>query len=395
MRILVAPDKFKGSLTALEAAQAMERGIRKALPDARVIMVPLADGGEGTVETMVNVPGGQTIDITVMGPLGNAIRSSFGLIGPSVISQMGLGAKGTGMFSGIIEMALASGLALVPADKRNPMITTTYGTGELIRAALYESCKKIIIGIGGSATNDGGMGMVQALGATFFDKNGVELGLGSGQYLSQIADIDISGIDKGVRDAKVIIASDVRNPLCGPDGAAAVYGPQKGATPEMIKRLDEGLERYAEIIKKQLGVDVRDIPGAGAAGGLGAGLIAFLGAEMRSGVEVIMDAVWFDHKLTGVDLVLTGEGNIDAQTVFGKVVAGVARRSKASGVPVIAIGGGVTPESEPLRTIGIKELHQFVTPGMSFEFAIANAAELLEDKTAEVVSGFAQGATSK
>jgi glycerate 2-kinase len=391
LRILVAPDKFKGSLTALEAAQAMERGIRKALPDARVVMVPLADGGEGTVEAMVNVPGGQTINITVMGPLGNAVRSKFGLIGPSVLSQVGLGAKGTGMFSGIIEMALASGLSLVPADKRNPMITTTYGTGELIRAALHESCKKIIIGIGGSATTDGGMGMAQALGATFFDKNGMELGLGSGQYLSQVADIEVSGMDKGVRDAKVIIASDVRNALTGPDGAAAVYGPQKGATPEMVKQLDEGLENYASVIKKRLGVDVKDIPGAGAAGGLGAGLMAFLGAEMRSGVEVIMDAVWFDHKLTGVDLVLTGEGNIDAQTVFGKVVAGVARRSKANGVPVIAIGGGVTPEAEPLKTIGVKELHQFVTPGMTYEFAMENASELLEDKTAEVVSGFLKG----
>ncbi len=388
MRILAAPDKFKGSLTALEAAQAMERGIRRALPNARVIMVPLADGGEGTVEAMVNVPGGQTINITVTGPLGNAVRSRFGLIGPSVISQMGLGAKGTGMFSGIIEMALASGLALVPPEKRNPMITTTYGTGELIRAALHENCKKIIIGIGGSATTDGGMGMAQALGVTFFDRNGMELGLGSGQYLSQIDQIDVSGLDKGAREATVIIASDVRNPLTGDNGAAAVYGLQKGATPEMVKRLDEGLAHYASVIKRQLGVDVDDVPGAGAAGGLGAGLMAFLGAEMRSGVEVIMDAVWFDHKLTDVDLVLTGEGNIDAQTVFGKVVAGVARRSRAKGVPVIAIGGGVTPEAEPLLAIGVKEMHQFVTPGMSYEFAIDNAAVLLEGKTAEVVSGF-------
>jgi glycerate kinase len=385
---MVAPDKYKGSLTALQAAQAMERGIRKAFPDARVVMVPLADGGEGTVEAMVNVPGGQTINITVTGPLGNAVRSRFGLIGPSVLSQVGLGAKGTGMFSGIIEMALASGLALVPPEKRNPMITTTYGTGELIRAALNENCKKIIIGIGGSATTDGGMGMAQALGAVFYDKNGVELGLGSGQYLSQVEDIEVSGMDKGIEDTAVIIASDVRNPLCGNDGAAAVYGPQKGATPEMVKRLDEGLEHFAAVIKRRLGVDVKDIPGAGAAGGLGAGLMAFTGAEMRSGVEVIMDAVWFDHKLTDVDLVLTGEGQIDAQTVFGKVVAGVARRSASSHVPVIAIGGGVTPEAEPLMAIGVNEMHQFVTPGMTYEFAMEHAAELLEDKTTEVISSF-------
>lgn len=391
MKVLVAPDKFKGSLTALQAAQAMERGIRKAVPDARVVMVPLADGGEGTVEAMVNVPGGQIINITVTGPLGNAVRSNFGLIGPSVLSQMGLGAKGTGMFSGIIEMALASGLALVPPEKRNPLTTTTYGTGELIRAALNENCKKIIIGIGGSATTDGGMGMAQALGAVFYDKNGVELGLGSGQYLSQVEDIEVSGMDKGIEDTTFIIASDVRNPLCGPDGAAAVYGPQKGATPEMVKQLDEGLEHFAGVIKKRLGMDVKNVPGGGAAGGLGAGLMAFTGAEMRSGVEVIMDAVWFDHKLNDVDLVLTGEGQIDAQTVFGKVVAGVARRSKASGVPVIAIGGGTTPEAEPLLSIGINEIHQFMTPDMTYDFAMEHAAELLEDKTAEVVSGFVQG----
>lgn len=388
MKIMVAPDKFKGSLTALQAAQAMERGIRKALPDASVVMVPLADGGEGTVEAMVNVPGGQTINITVTGPLGHAVRSKFGLIGPSVLSQMGLGAKGTGMFSGIIEMALASGLAMVPLENRNPMATTTYGTGELIRAALIENCKKVIIGIGGSATTDGGMGMAQALGAVFYDKNGIELGLGSGQYLSQVEDIEVSGMDKGLGDTTVIIASDVRNPLCGADGAAAVYGPQKGATPEMVKELDEGLEHFAEIIKRRLGVDVKDIPGAGAAGGLGAGLMAFTGAEMRSGVEVIMDAVWFDHKLTDVDLVLTGEGQIDAQTVFGKVVAGVARRAKVSDVPVIAIAGGVTPEAEPLLSIGVNKMYQFMTPDMTYEFAMENAAELLEDKTAEVVSTY-------
>ncbi len=388
MKILVAPDKFKGSLTALEAAQAMERGARKAVTDARVVLVPLADGGEGTIDAMANIPGSRIMNITVTSPLGNAVKSRFGIIGPSVISQMGLSPKGTGAFSGIIEMALASGLALVPPGSRNPMVTTTYGTGELIRAALNEGCKKIIIGIGGSATTDGGMGMAQALGVTFYDANGVELGLGSGQYLLQIADIDVSGTDKGLRDLTVIIASDVRNPLCGKTGAAAVYGPQKGANPEMIKRLDEGLAHYAAIIKKKLGIDIIDTPGAGAAGGLGAGLMAFLQAEMRSGVEVIMDAVWFDYKLNGVDLVLTGEGQIDAQTVFGKVVAGVARRAKAKGVPVIAIGGSVTPDAEPLLKTGLKEMHGFVTKDMSFEFAMEHAAELLEDKTTEVISAF-------
>lgn len=386
MKVLVAPDKFKGSLTALEAAQAIERGIRRAVPNARVILCPLADGGEGTVEAMTNVPGGQTVTVTVTGPLGGTVRSKFGILGLSIFSPVSLVRAGEAQLTGVIEMALASGIALVPLDKRNPMITTTYGTGELIRAALNEGCRKIVIGIGGSATTDGGMGMAQALGVTFRDGTGVELGLGSGQYLSDIAEIDVSGMDKGLKNLKVIIASDVKNPLCGPDGAAAVYGPQKGATPEMVKMLDAGLEHYAKVIKKKLGIEVNNVPGAGAAGGLGAGLMAFLGAEMKSGVDVIMDTVNFDYKLTQVDLVVTGEGQIDKQTLFGKTVAGVAERAKAKGVPVIAIAGSVKKDAEPLREHGLSEMHQFVTPGMTFYYAITYAAELLENKTAEVIA---------
>lgn len=385
MKVLVAPDKFKGSLTALAAAQAMERGVRRAVPDARVVLCPLADGGEGTVEAMVNVPGGQTVTVTVTGPLGAAVRSRFGIIGPSIFSPPGLTNEG-GALTGVIEMALASGLALVPPNKRNPMVTTTYGTGELIRAAFNEGCRRIIIGIGGSATTDGGMGMAQALGATFYDQDGIELGIGSGQYLSEIGDIDVSNMDKGLKDTKIIIASDVKNPLCGADGAAAVYGPQKGATPEMVKRLDEGLAHYAAVIKRRLGADIKNTPGAGAAGGLGAGLMAFLGAEMQLGVEVIMDAIHFDYKLNNVDLVLTGEGRIDGQTVFGKVVAGVAGRAKAKDVPVIAIAGEILPEAKPLLEKGIKEMHQFVTPNLTFDYAMQHAAELLEDETAEVLA---------
>ena len=386
MKVLVAPDKFKGSLTALEAAQAIERGIRRAVPNARVILCPLADGGEGTVEAMTNVPGGQTVTVTVTGPLGGSVRSKFGILGLSIFSPVNLAHPGDAQLTGIIEMALASGIALVPPDKRNPMITTTYGTGELIRAALNEGCRKIVIGIGGSATTDGGMGMAQALGVTFRDGNGVELGLGSGQYLSEIAEIDVSGTDKGLKNLKVVIASDVKNPLCGPDGAAMVYGPQKGATPEMVKMLDAGLEHYAKAIKKKFGIEVNDVPGAGAAGGLGAGLMAFLGAEMKSGVDVIMDTVNFDYKLTQVDLVVTGEGQIDKQTLFGKAVAGIAERAKAKGVPVIAIAGSVKKDAEPLRERGLSEMYQFVTPGITFDYAMAYAAKLLENKTAEVIA---------
>lgn len=264
------------------------------------------------------------------------------------------------------------------------MITTTFGTGELIKATLDHRCDPVIIGIGGSATTDGGMGMAQALGTRFLDRYGRELGLGSGQELIKIDAIDISGLDDRIRPTDFLIASDVQNPLTGPDGAASIYAPQKGATLEMVQALDQGLAHYAEIIRWDLGIDIKDVPGSGAAGGLGAGLMVFLGAELKSGVDLIMEAVGFEEKLKGADLVITGEGKIDAQTAYGKVPVGVAKMAKAKGIPVVAIGGQVTEDAKILHDYGLTKMYSLVKSGVSVEDAIKNAAKLLEEKVSEV-----------
>ncbi|PJB56913.1 MAG: glycerate kinase, partial [Candidatus Infernicultor aquiphilus] len=261
MKIVVAPDSFKGSLTAIEVSDAIEKGIREVFPEAEIIKIPMADGGDGTVQCLVNATGGKILEEKVIGPLGNEVWAFYGILGDRKTA--------------IVEMAAASGLTLVPENKRDPLITTTYGTGQLIKAALNQGCRKMIIGIGGSATNDGGAGMVQALGTKLLDKDGEEIGFGGGE-LKKIVKIDISCMDKRLSDIKVLAASDVNNPLCGPQGASRIYGPQKGATPEIIEELDESLAYFAELIKRDLHKDIKDIPGAGAAGGLGASLIAFL-----------------------------------------------------------------------------------------------------------------------
>lgn len=377
MRVLVAPDKFKESLSSLEVARAVERGVKKANPNAEVILCPLADGGEGTVEALVTATNGKIVSKRVTGPLGKPVDAYFGVLGSRV--------KGQGSGVGVVEMATASGLHLVPFDMRNPMITTTFGTGELIKEALDESCKKIIIGIGGSATTDGGMGMAQALGARFLDKQGKELGLGSGQELIKIDKVGVKGLDGRVTQTQFLVASDVQNPLAGPDGAAYVYAPQKGASPEMVVSLDQGLSNYAEVIKRDLGIDIKDVPGSGAAGGLGAGLMVFLDAKLKSGVDLIMEAVGFEEKLQGADLIITGEGKIDAQTAYGKVPVGVAKLAQTKGIPVIAIGGQVTPDAEILKDYGLAKMYSLVKPGVSVEDAIKNAAKLLEEKVTEVL----------
>lgn len=382
MKIVVAPDKFKGSLSSLEVAKAIERGIKKAVPEAEVVLCPLADGGEGTVEALVTATGGQIIKKRVTGPLGTPIDSYFGLLGSSVFSL-----RSSVSSVGIVEMAAASGLHLVPPERQNPLVTTTYGTGELINAALDEGCRKTIVGIGGSATTDGGMGMAQALGVKFLDHQGKVLGLGRGQLLQEIAGIDADDLDKRIGKTEFLVASDVQNPLTGPQGAAQVYAPQKGATPTMVKELDKGLSHYDGIIKRDLGIDIRDAPGAGAAGGLGAGLMVFLKAKLRSGVDLVMEAVSLEKKLQGADLVITGEGKIDRQTAYGKVPLGVARLAKAKNIPVIAIGGQVTEDAVVLKDYGITELYLLMKPGMSVEEAMKHASRLLEDKVAEVLHG--------
>ncbi len=372
MRILLAPDSFKGSLSASGIAKSMERGVKKVLPDAEVISIPLSDGGEGLVDSLVGATAGSFMRQEVTGPLGVAVESFWGLMGDGKTA--------------VIEMAAASGLPLVPEEKRNPLVTTTYGTGELIRAALDCGCDRLIIGIGGSATNDGGAGMVQALGASLYDEAGNELPFGGGQLI-KLAGIDVTGLDSRLNSVEILVACDVDNPLTGPRGAAHIYGPQKGATEEMVKDLDAGLGHYARLIKKFLGIEVDRERGAGAAGGLGAGLMAFLKGKLTPGIELVMDAVGLEAKLAGCDLVLTGEGKMDAQSAFGKVPVGVARLAKKYAIPVIALAGSAErgEGTQALYREGISAYFSIVNGPMSLQDAMDNTATLVEEAAAEVM----------
>jgi glycerate kinase len=362
MKIVIAPDSFKGSLTALEVAHAIKTGIERVIPEAEVDEVPMADGGEGTVQALVDATGGEIITQEVCDPLGNSIHANFGILGDGNTA--------------VIEMAAASGLPLVPEDRRNPMFTTTFGTGELIRAALDRGCKKLIVGIGGSATVDGGAGMAQALGARLLDKDGNEVPRGGGglEYLDRM---DVSRLDARIAETATVVACDVDNPLVGPRGGPEVYGPQKGATPEMVKKLDRYLDRYADIIKRDLSIDVKEEPGAGAAGGLGAGLMAFLNAELRSGIDIVIEASKLEVHLRDADLVITGEGKIDGQTIYGKTPIGVAKTAKKYGIPVIGIGGGISDDASVVYDNGIDALMSIVSYPMSLESAMKQAYDLV------------------
>jgi len=362
MKILLAPDSYKGSLTAVQVANALEEGIKRFLPDSEVVKVPMADGGEGTVEALVTATGGRIVPCRVTGPLGGPVDAFFGILGDGC--------------TGVLEMAAASGLPLVPVEKRNPMVTTTYGTGELMVRAIEYGCRKLIIGIGGSATNDGGMGMAQALGVRFLDSDGRELGYGGGQLL-QLHRIDAGNQYPGISQVDIQVACDVNNLLCGPKGAAAVYGPQKGATEDMVTRLDRGLARLAEVIVRDMGKDILELPGAGAAGGLGGGLVAFAGAVLRSGVEIVMEAVKLEQLVRDTDLVITGEGRTDAQTAYGKAPVGVARVAKKYEKPVICISGSLGAGAERVYKYGIDALASILVEPMTVEEAMARGKELL------------------
>ncbi|KYD24052.1 glycerate kinase [Parageobacillus toebii] len=358
MKVIIAPDSFKESLSALEVANAIEKGFRDIFPEAEYVKIPMADGGEGTVQSLVDATGGRIVKTEVTGPLGDRVQAFFGMLGDGKTA--------------VIEMAAASGLHLVPSEKRNPLVTTTRGTGELILAALDEGAEHIIIGIGGSATNDGGAGMIQALGGRLLDRHGKEIGPGGGS-LSELADIDLSGLDQRLKCVKIEVACDVDNPLTGPKGASAVFGPQKGATPEMVATLDSNLKHYADVIERVLGKQVKDIPGAGAAGGLGAGLLAFLEAKLKRGVEIVLETVNFHERIQGASLVITGEGRIDRQTIFGKTPIGVAKAAKRYNIPVIAIAGSVSDDSDVVRSYGIDALYSIVPGIIPLEKALANA----------------------
>jgi glycerate kinase len=361
MKVIIAPDSFKGNLTAVEVANHIEKGVLSAGSDIIVRKIPVADGGEGTVDAMITGAGGNKVHTRVNGPLMDEIDSFFGVLGDGKTA--------------VIEMATASGLTLVPPGKMNPLETTTYGVGQLILAALDMGCSKIIIGLGGSSTNDGGMGMAQALGAVFYDENMKPLGIG-GKYTGLVRSVDLSMLDRRLGSTNVIAACDVSNPLCGPNGASAVFGPQKGATPEMVKFLDSSLLNY--------GKKIMSVPGSGAAGGLGAGLLAFAGAVMKPGIEIVLDSCDAENHIMGSDLVITGEGKTDAQTAFGKVPAGIASLASKYNVPVVCLSGGLGDDYEEVYKCGIDAAFSNVPDAMSLEEAKARSGEFLE-KTARSI----------
>ena len=369
MKIIVAPDSFKGSNSSIRVADLIEKGIRKVYPEAEIIKIPIADGGEGTVDAAVSGGDGEYREVKVRGPLGDPVNAKYGIL------------KGG---RAVIEMAAASGLPLVPEEKKNPLVTTTYGTGELIESALEEGCREFLLGIGGSATTDAGLGMAQALGYSFKDKDGRELGDGGGE-LDKLVEIDSSGADPRIAESRFTVASDVNNPLYGREGAAYIYGPQKGATPEMVKQLDANLRRFSEIVKKILGRDISQVPGSGAAGGLGAGLIVFCGAELKSGIQAVLDIVGFDNHIASADLIITGEGAIDGQTTYGKVPVGVAKRVQDYNLPVLAIVGNIGQGAENVYNFGIHGIMSTVNKAMSLSEAMADSAALLEDAAERVM----------
>ena len=376
MKIIAAPNAFKGSLTATQAAEAMENGIRNILPGAEVIRVPVADGGDGLVDVAVEALDGRRKNLEVQGPLEDKVHAEY-----CVVESLGLVT---------IEMALASGLALLPPDKKDPMLSSTYGTGELIKEALNINTTRINVGIGGSATNDGGIGMASALGVRFLDASGKDLPP-VGISLNKIAAIDISGLDPRIREVKIEAVCDVNNPLYGPEGAAHVYAPQKGATPAQVEELDRGLQNLGKRIQEDLGVDVNTMPGAGAAGGLGAGLHAFLGARLCKGIDLIFDLVGLHDKLKGADLVLTGEGQIDFQTVFGKAPGGVGAAAKAQGIPCFAIAGSVGHNLGTLHETGISSVFSLCPGPITLAEAMKLSKENISRVTEQAVRAFLAG----
>jgi len=371
MRILVAPDSYKESLTASDVALFIAEGIRRVLPTAEVISIPLSDGGEGLIDTLVAGTAGSVITKEVTGPLGEKVTARLGVLGDERTA--------------VVEMAEASGLALVPNERRNPMATTTYGTGELIQKALELGYRRLIIGIGGSATNDGGAGMAQALGVKLLDKEGKPIAWGA-EGLLKLDSIDISTADARLRESEILVAGDVTNPLCGPKGASYVYGPQKGGTPEMLPIMDQALGNLARVIKRDLGLEVAELRGAGAAGGLGAGLVAFAGGRLCRGLDIVFEMLDFEPRLaSGVDLVITGEGQINDQSLFGKVPVGVARLAKKYGIPVIAIVGSIALGADKTEAAGIDAVMS-ITPGpLSLKESMARAGELVADATARAL----------
>ncbi|MET3576686.1 glycerate kinase [Bhargavaea ullalensis] len=355
MNILIAMDSFKGSVTSLEAGEAVAEGIRQADPSAVTQIIPLADGGEGTVEALVQATGGKLIQAEVTGPLGQPVTATYGHLGDARTA--------------VIEIAEACGLTLVPESERNPLRTTTTGVGELILDAIKNGARSLIIGLGGSATNDAGIGMLQALGYRFLDVSGQDVPRG-GAALGAIRSIDATAVHPSLKGINIQVACDVNNPLHGEQGAAHIYGPQKGADPEMVQLLDAGLKNFAEVVKEHFDLDVQSIPGAGAAGGLGAALAGLLGAELRSGIDLMLEAVNLNEHLKTADLVITGEGRLDAQSSMGKTAMGVAGLARERGVPCIALAGSVTEDAGALNQLGVTAFFSILSEPATLEEAM-------------------------
>ncbi len=360
MKFLFASDSFKGTLSSEKIIELLNTSAKKVFPHCETSGVPIADGGEGTVDAVIAVTKGEIRRVKVHGPLMEETTAPYGVFHGD---------------SAIIEMAAASGLPMIPAEKRNPLHTTTYGTGELIKDALDAGFRKLSIAIGGSATNDGGMGAMRALGVRFLDREGRELE-GCGRDLIRVADLDVSGLHPGVAEAEITVMCDVNNPLTGPDGATYTFGKQKGGTPPVLDELEAGMKQYRQVLEEKLGMDVDKIPGAGAAGGLGAALCVFLHANLKSGIETVLDLIGFDDLLDGVDLVVTGEGRIDWQSAFGKVPSGVGARCRARGIPAVAVVGGMGNGAEKIYEFGIDSILPTINGAMEIGEALERAEEL-------------------
>ena len=370
MKIVIAPDSYKGSLYAPAAARAMADGIKRVVPDARIDIVPIADGGDGTLETLVETSGGRIETSQVTGPLGETVKAQWGAMGDEVTA--------------VVEMARTSGLALLSADAYDPLNTTTYGLGEVIAEALDAGFRRFILAIGGSATNDAGAGMAQALGVRLLDNAGAELPPG-GAALARLDRIDMSGLDSRVREAHFDAACDVNNPLTGPEGASAIYGPQKGATQQMVEQLDAALVHFARVVKRDVGADVSDVPGSGAAGGLGGGIMAFLDGRLRPGTDIVLDTVDLAAHLDDADLIITGEGCMDFQTVYNKAPIGVSRLAGERGIPVIGVSGSLGDGFTDVHQYGIAAATAITREPMTLDEASDRAAELIADATEQAI----------
>ncbi len=368
-KIVIAPDSFKGTMSSIEVCNIVENAVKSIFPDIKTVKIPIADGGEGTVDAFLSAIGGDRIHARVKGPLFGEVDAFYGILPDKTTA--------------VIEMAAASGLPLAGDDK-DPWLTTTYGTGELMKNALSRGCRKIIIGIGGSATNDGGVGMAAALGVRFLDASGKEIPL-TGGGLEKLHHIDQTDRDQRLDECEILAACDVDNPLYGPSGAACIFGPQKGATPEMVAFLDNNLKHYANIVQQDLGLDVQAIPGAGAAGGLGAGLVAFAGAKLMPGIRIILDTVNFDHIIEDTDWIITGEGKIDGQSLRGKVPMGIAERALNKNVPVIAVVGDVGNDIEQVYSKGISAVFSINRTAIPFKEAKLRCKSDLYDTVTDIM----------